>query len=334
MQERRNIVFDVVTIGEGMLRLSPPRYERIRRARTLDLYVCGSQGNVASNIARLGLKTAFITKVPNNELGLLMKDHYTSCGVDASYIKLIDNSRLGVNFIEFGATPRASKVVYDRKNSAASTIAKGDFDFDKILKGVKLAYTDGIFPGLSENCTEAALDFIAAAKRQGCKIAFDVNYREHLWSPERAREIQSKIIKNIDILITTQWDSEIVFGYKGSYEDIIKQFYDEFGCKIVAITLREVYDVLRGAWNTMVLHEGKIIHGKKYDIDVIDRFGAGDSWGSGFLYSYLTKGDVEFAANFGNALCALHHTIPGDVAHVTVQEVMAIMNKKDFEVKR
>ena len=325
---------DVVTVGEGMLRLSPPRFERIRRARSLDVHICGSQGNVACNIARLGLKTAFVTKLPDNALGLLANDHYMSCGVDTSHIKFIPGSRLGVNYIEFGATPRASAVVYDRKSSAASTIAPGDFDWRDILIGVRLAYTDGIFPGLSPSCRQAALEFIAAAKRNGCLVGFDVNYREHLWPPEEARSIMAEIIKNVDILITTQWDSEIVFGYRGSYEEIIRQFHQDFGCKIVAITLREVYDVLRGAWNTMVLHEGKVLHGRKFDIDVIDRFGAGDSWGSGFLYAYLTSNDVEYAMNFGNAMCALHHTIPGDVAHVTAKEVEAIMNARDFRERR
>ncbi len=327
-------MYDVVTVGEGMLRLSPPRYERIRRARTLDVHICGSQGNVASNLARLGLKTAFVTKLPDNALGLLANDHYMSCGVDTSHIKFVPGSRLGVNYIEFGATPRASAVVYDRKNSAASTIAPGDFDWDTILRRVRLAYSDGIFPGLSPTCRQAAVEFVAAAKRNGCLLGFDVNYREHLWSPQQARQVMSGIIKDVDILITTQWDSEIVFGYRGSYEEIIRQFHADFGCKIVAITLREVHDVLRGAWNTMVLHEGKVFHGQKYEIDVIDRFGAGDSWGSGFLYAYLTTGNVEYAMNFGNAVCALQHTIPGDVAHVTPQEVEAIMNAKDFREKR
>jgi 2-dehydro-3-deoxygluconokinase len=327
-------MYDVVTVGEGMLRLSPPRYERIRRARTLDVHLCGSQGNVASNIARLGLKTAFVTKLPDNALGLLANDHYMSCGVDTSHIKFIAGSRLGVNYIEFGATPRASAVVYDRKNSAASTIAPGDFDWDAILKGTRLAYTDGIFPGLSPTCRQAAGEFVAAAKRNGCLVGFDVNYREHLWPPEEARRVMSEIIANVDILITTQWDSEIVFGYRGSYEEIIRQFHKDFGCKIVGITLREVYDVLRGGWNTMALHEGLVLHGQKFDIDVIDRFGAGDSWGSGFLYAYLTTGDVQYAMNFGNATCALHHTIPGDVAQVTAREVEAVLKTKDFREKR
>ena len=193
-------MFDVVTVGEGMLRLDVPRHERIRRAKTLDVHVCGSQGNVAANIARLGLKTAFATKLPDNELGLLMKDHYMGCGVDPVLLKMTKNSRLGVNFIEFGATPRPSKVVYDRKNSAASTISSGDYDWNTILKDVKLAYTDGIFPGLSQTCRDSAFEFIDMAKKNGCLTAFDVNYRQHLWSPEEARKVQSEIIKNVDII--------------------------------------------------------------------------------------------------------------------------------------
>ena len=327
-------MYDVVTLGESMLRLSPPGHGRIRRMRTLDVHMCGSQQNVAANLARLGLKTAFLTKLPNNALGHFARDFSMSCGVDASHIKMIDDSRIGVNFIEFGATPRASSVVYDRRNSAASTITPEDFDWDSLLKNTKLAYTDGILPGLSDNCSDAALAFFDAAKKAGCITAFDVNYREHLWPPARARQVQAEIIKNTDILVTTQWDSETVFGYKGSYEEITKQFYDEFGCKIVAITLREVYDVLRGGWSTLVLHEGKTIRGKKYDMDVIDRFGGGDSWCSGFLFGYLTNGDVQFAADFGDALCALHHTIPGDVAQLTVEEVENIMDAADYRVKR
>jgi 2-dehydro-3-deoxygluconokinase len=327
-------MYDIVTVGEGMLRLSPPRYERIQRARTFDVHVCGSQGNIACNTARLGLKTAFVTKVPDNDLGLLMRDHYMSHGVDVSYIDVVEDSRLGVHFVEFGATPRASKVIYDREQSAASTIKSDDYDWDGILKGVRLAYTDGIMPGLSESCRDATFEFFAAAKRQRCLIGFDVNYREHLWSPEEARAVQSEIVKDVDILITTQWDAEIVFGCTGSYEDIIRKLYDEFGCKIVAITLREVYDVQHGAWSTMVLHEGELFDGQKYAMDVIDRFGGGDSWGSGFLYAYLTTGDLQYAVNFGNAFCALKHTTHGDVAQVSASEVDAIMGTKDFRVKR
>lgn len=327
-------MYDIVTIGEGMLRLSPPPHERLRRARTLDLHVCGSQGNVACNAARLGMKTAFVTQVPDNALGLLLKDHYMSCGVEVAHIKAVGDSRLGVNYIEFGATPRPSAVIYDRSSSAASTIGPKDFDWDAILKDVRLAYTDGIFPGLSECCRDAAFEFVAAAKRQGCLVAFDVNYREHLWSPQESRDVLTKMVQSVDLLISSRWHAEAVFGYTGPNEEIMRQFHETFGCGVVAMTLREDHDVRHGAWNSTVLHEGRVHQGRKYEMDLIDRFGGGDAWSAGFFYGYLTQGDVEYAMNFGNALCALNHTFPSDVAHVSPQEVEALMASEDFHVKR
>ena len=275
-------MYDVVTVGEGMLRLSPPRYERIRRARTLDVHMCGSQGNVACNIARLGLKTAFVTKLPDNALGLLAKDHYMSCGVDASHIKLVPGSRLGVNYIEFGATPRASAVVYDRKGQRRQHDCPRRFRLGRYPRGdaagLYRRHFSGPFRQLPprQPWSSSPRPSGTAAWSASTSTTASTSGRR-----KKPRRCMSEIIQNVDILITTQWDSEIVFGYQGSYEEIIRRFHDDFGCQIVAITLREVYDVLRGAWNTMVLHEGNVLHGQKYDIDVIDRFGAGDSWGSG-----------------------------------------------------
>ena len=178
----------VVTFGEIMLRLSPPGHGRLRRARVLDLHVCGSQGNVACNLARLDLRTAFVTQVPDHALGLLLRDFYQSCGVDVSYVRPLPDARLGVNFVDFGAPPRSSAAVYDRGQSAASRMTPGDFPWDEILAGTRLAYTDGILPGLSASCRETARTFVSAARRHGCLVAFDVNYRAHLWSPPQAAE--------------------------------------------------------------------------------------------------------------------------------------------------
>jgi 2-dehydro-3-deoxygluconokinase len=327
-------MYDIVTIGEGMLRLSPPPHERLRRARTLDLHICGSQGNVACNMARLGMKSAFVTKVPDSALGLLIVDHYRSCGVDPAHIRLVPGSRLGVNFIEFGATPRASAAVYDRRNSAASTIAPGDFDWDEILQGTRIAYTDGIFPGLSDTCWATAVEFVAAAKRKGCLIGFDINYREHLWSPEQAASVLGELLAKVDILITSHGDAEKLFGCRGSGEEIARQLHERFGCRIVGVTLGEVYSVLSGSVDSVVLHEGTLYRSRKYEVDAIDRFGAGDAWGAGLMYAYLARGDLQYAVDFANAMCAVDFTMPGDVAHVTVREVETIMNSRDYRVTR
>ena len=327
-------MYDIVTVGEGMLRLSPPPYQRLRRTRTLDLEVCGSQGNVACNAARLGLKAAFVTRVPDNALGLLLQDHYAGCGVDTAHIQTVQDSRVGVNYLEFGSTPRASAVVYDRAHSAASTIELESFDWDAILKGTRLAYTDGIFPGLSASCREAAFEFVAAARRQECLVAFDVNYREHLWAPQEARDVLSKIIESVDVLVSSRWHAETVFGYAGSDEEMMQRFHETFGCRVVAMTLREDHDVRHGTWDAAVLYENQVLRGRRYEVDLIDRFGGGDAWSAGFFFGYLTNGDVEYGLNFGNALCALNHTFPGDVAHVSPREVEALMASEGMHVRR
>jgi 2-dehydro-3-deoxygluconokinase len=327
-------MYDVVTIGEAMLRLSPPGHERLRRARALDLHVCGSQGNVAANLARLGLKAAFMTKVPDSALGLLVRDHFLTCGVDVSHVRATPDSRLGVNFVEFGATPRASSAVYDRKNSAASTIGPGDFDWDAILHGARLAYTDGIFPGLSDSCRVAAGAFVAAAKRHGCLIGFDINYREHLWSRETAAAVLSPLIEQADVLLTTRGDACTVFGCDGSSEQVARQLHERFGCRTICIAIGEVYGVLRGSIGTLVLHEGTVFESRRHELDAVDRFGAGDAIGSGLIYSVLSGKDMQYAADFAAAMGALDFTAPGDVAHVTPAEVEAVMAATGFHVKR
>ncbi len=314
--------------------MSPPSHGRLRRARTLDLHVCGSQGNVACNLARLGMKTAFVTKVPDSALGLLLQDFYSSCGVDISYIRRIPNSRLGTTFIEFGATPRASTVVYDRKNSAASTLSPGDYDWDAILGGTRLAYTDGILPGLSDSCRATAVEFIAAAKRHKCLVGFDLNYREHLWTAPDAAAVLSPLVSQVDILMAPRGDSARLFGCTGTAEDVARQLHERFGCRVVCVVAGEVLSVLRGAVEAVLLRDGKVYRSARHEVDAIDRFGAGDAMGSGVIHGVLTGKDMQYTVDFAAALCALDFTMPGDVAHVTVPEVEAVMQAKGFHVQR
>jgi 2-dehydro-3-deoxygluconokinase len=327
-------MYDFVSVGEVLLRMSPPGFERLRSATRLDVHAVGSQLNVAAGLARLGKRTAFVSKFPAGELGLLARDRCLAYGVDMSHVKFVDGARIGVLYVEYSAAPRTGVAVYDRAGSAAASIAPGEFDWPRILKGSRLAETDGIFPGLSESCRETALEFLKAAREQGCTTCFDVNYREHLWTPERARDAWRPLLPYVDIVATNRSVSEMVFGHSGTDEEIMHRYAEEFGCSTVCLTSREMNGVLRGAWSSAALKGGQITQGRRFEFDVVDRFGTGDAWFAGFLYGYL-EGDIQFALDFSNALCALAHTIHGDVAHVSVQEVMQLLkDDRDFRVRR
>lgn len=322
------MAYDLVSLGEVMLRMSPPKYERLRRTRSLDVQVAGAQLNVAANLARLGKKTAFLSKLPANELGLLARDTCLSYGVDMSHVQMIPGARMGVNYLEFTATPRVGVTVFDRQNSAASTISPGNFDLANILSGTKLAYTDGIVPGLSDTCYDAVIEYLKAARQLGCTTCFDVNYREHIWTEAKARECWEALLPLVDIIVTSRSVSENVFGWgkEETDEDIVRHYHDSFGCTLVCLTMREIMGVLRGAWSSIALYNGQIVRGRRFEFDVIDRYGTGDAFFAGLLYGYLERGDAEYALNFGNAACALAHTIEGDVLHASADEVKAIMN--------
>jgi 2-dehydro-3-deoxygluconokinase len=320
-------MYDLVSLGEVMLRMSPPRYERLRRATKLDVQVAGSQLNVAANLARLGWSTAFISKLPDNPLGLLARDACLSYGVSMEYVNMVPGARMGVNYLEFTVEPRAGVVVYDRAGSAASTVEPNDFDWVNILKGTKLAYTDGIFPGLSESCAQTAMTYLQLARQQGCLTAFDVNYRYHLWTESRAKVVLSRLLPLVDVLVTNRFVSENVFGFEGSDATVMQHYADNFGCKLICLTTREMVSPMRGAWSSQALYDGEIIVGRRLEFDVVDRFGTGDAYMAGVLYGFVTSaGNVQHALDFGNALCALAHTIEGDVAQVSVDEVEAVLS--------
>lgn len=326
---------DLVSLGEVMLRLSPPKFQRLRRMTQLDVHVAGSQLNVAANLARLGRRTAFLSKLPDNELGLLARDVCESYGVDMSAVIMVTGARMGVNYVEFSVAPRTGVAVYDRAGSAASTIAPDDFDWDEVVKDTTLAYTDGIFPGLSLSCADAALAFLTAARRAGCTTCFDVNYREHLWTETRAKAAWTPLLKQVDIVTTNRAVSEAVFGYRGSDEEMMQQYHDHFGCQVVCFTSREMIGVLHGAWSSKAFSDGRIQHGRRFEFDVIDRFGAGDAWFAGFLYGYLESG-IERGLTFGDAYCALAHTVEGDIGHVSSREVdhLIATEGRDLRVRR
>lgn len=326
--------YDLISLGEVMLRLAPPRFKRLRTTRSLDVEVAGAQLNVAANLAQWGKRTAFVTKLPENELGLLARDTCTGYGVDMSHVLMSAEDRMGINFLEFSAAPRAEVAVFDREGSAASRLGPDDFDWDDLLAQASLAHTDGIFPGIGPRTAEATENFIRSAKAQGCITSFDVNYREHVWSPERARSCWQELLPHIDIVVTSPGVSELVFGFKGTDEEVAQSYADAFGCRLVVVTRRESPGLSRGAWSSLARQEGQTITGKRFEFDSIDRYGTGDAFMAGLLHGLL-EGDAATALDFGNAACALSHTIEGDIARLGADEVRRIMGDNiDLRVRR
>lgn len=326
--------YDLISLGEPLLRLSPTGFGQLRRASRFDAYVVGSQLNVAADFARLGGRAAFLTKLPENPLGSLTVDVCAGCGLDVSHIRRVPGGKMGVTYVEFSAAPRAPRAVYDRTGSAASTISPEDFPWDELASRTRYAYTDGILPGLSESCRRAAGAFLEAARKRGCVTCFDVNYRRHLWTPESAKEMLGELLPLVDVLVTNRNVSEAIFGYGGSDEEILRRTAGDFGCRVVCLTSREMSGDRRGAWASRAISEERILPSRRREFDVVDRYGTGDAWFAGFLYGHM-RGDIGFALDYGNALCALAHTVEGDVAHFTAAEVEAVMGEgPDTGLKR
>jgi len=314
-------VFDVITFGETMIRLSPPNYRRLEQTNLLEVNVGGAELNVAIALSRLGLNVSWVSRLTDNPFGVMIRNKAREQGVDTSNILWTKDGRVGLYFLEFGASPRSSKVIYDRANSAISQIKPGEVDWEEVLRGAKWFHTSGITPALSTSAAQVTADALKIAKRADCKVSYDLNYRARLWTEEEARKCQEPFMEYIDILISTEEDIGRVLGIRAvNYQEVAKKLAEKFNFEVVCITIREDISVLRNRWTAIAYSVGKIYDDKTYDVEIVDRLGAGDSFSAGFIYGYIT-GDVEKGLKFGNAYAALKHSIPGDINWSTLQEV-------------
>ena len=322
--------YDVVTFGEVMLRLSPPNHLRFEQTTSYDANAGGAEMNVAVACARLGLKSAYVTKLGDNSIGHFIRNQARLHGVDTSHILWDSDHRCGIYFVEFGAAPRTNRVIYDRKQSAISHIKPGEVSWADVLKGTKLFHTSGITPALSDSCAEATEEVLKTANELGVKVSYDVNYRGKLWTPKEANKFTEPVSKYIDILITTEEDTKVVYGIEGKdYEDVAQKLSDKFGFEAVVITLRETPSVLRNFWSVFAYSDGKVYRSPKYEVEVIDRLGGGDSCSAGFIYGYLELKDLQKAVEFGSAFSAIKHSIPGDLAYVYRTEVEKLIKGRE-----
>jgi len=325
---------DVVTFGETMVRLSPPDHRRLEQTNLLDVNIGGAEWNVAVDLSRLGISTAWVSRLTDNALGWMIRNKAREQGVDISHIVWTKDDRIGIYFVEFGATPRPSSVLYDRAHSAISQVKPGEINWEEVLKGAKWFHTSGITPALSPGAAQVTAEALQTARKAGCKVSYDLNYRGRLWTEEEARKCQEPLMEHVDVLFSTEEDTRKVLGITGKdYREVAQKLAEKFNIEVVCITLREDVSVLRNRWTAIAYSAGKIYDDRTYDVEIVDRVGAGDSYTAGFIYGYLT-GDVAKGVKYGNAYSALKHSTPGDANWATLKEVENLLKGGGLRISR
>ena len=328
-------MFDLISFGEAMIRLSPPDFKRLEQTSTLDVSIGGAELSVAVGVSRLGLKSSWVSRLPDNPLGRMIVNKAREFGVDISHVAWENQGRAGLYFLEFGATPRTSSVTYDRAGSSFSSVQPGEFDWDQILKGVKCFHVTGITPALSTSAADVTVEALKKARKQGCTVSMDLNYRAKLWDPQTARNTLTPMMKYVNILITTSGDTRTIFGLEAQNDDrLARMLLDEFSLDIVAISIREGSSVWKCRWSGIARTRNAAYATRTYDIDIVDQLGRGDSFAAGFLYGYLSAADVQMGLDYGVAYAALKQSFPGDFNWCTRQEVEALMAGNKPGVRR
>jgi 2-dehydro-3-deoxygluconokinase len=319
-------MYDLVTFGEAMIRMSPPDFKRLEQATTLDLNIGGAELNVAVGVSRLGLKSAWVSKLPDNPLGRMIANKARELGVDVSPVIWEKEGRAGLYFLEFGAAPRSSSVVYDRGNSSFSNIRPGEVNWKEIFKSARYFHLTGITPALSKSAAASAMEALQQAKASGCKVSLDLNYRAKLWRPVEANHTLAPMMDYVDILITTKGDTHTILGIAAQNDEALARLLlDNYPIEMAAVSYRSGDAVLRCLWSALAMTREKTYTTRTYDIEIIDQVGRGDSFAAGFLYGIIAGEDIQTALDYGVAFAALKHSFPGDFNWCTREEVEALL---------
>jgi 2-dehydro-3-deoxygluconokinase len=323
----------VVTFGELMLRLAPLGYYRFLQADQFEVTYGGGEANVAVSLANYGFDTAFITKLPQHEIGQAAINALRKYGVNTNHIAR-GGERVGIYFLEKGASQRPSKVIYDRAGSSIAAATESDFNWTEIFKGVEWFHFTGITPALNDAVAGLCLNACKAAKAAGVTISCDLNYRNKLWSKEKAGQVMGELCEYVDVCIANEEDAADVFGIHAAntnvtsgsvnhdgYKDVAQQLVDRFHFSKVAITLRESISANDNRWSAMLFDGTAYYFSKKYDMHIVDRVGGGDSFGGGLICASLLGYEAQATIEFAVAASCLKHSIEGDFNMVSIDEV-------------
>ncbi len=325
-----------VTFGEIMLRLAPEGYYRFVQADRLGATYGGGEANVAVSLANYGVPAAFVTKLPAHEIGQAAVNSLRRFGVDTDSI-VRGGDRVGIYYLEKGASQRPSKVIYDRAGSSIATAGVSDFDWEKILDGATWFHFTGITPALGDNVAAIVKDALEVCRKKKITVSCDLNYRKKLWTRDKAREVMTSLMPYVDVCISNEEDANDVFGIragktdvtagkldKESYKSVASQLAEKYGFRYVAITLRTSISANDNKWAGM-LYDGKdFCFSKEYLMHIVDRVGGGDSFGGGLIYALMNGYATQDAIEFAVAASCLKHSVEGDFNMVSAAEVRAL----------
>lgn len=328
----------VITFGEIMLRLNPEGYYRLVQSDRLEVSYTGAEANAAVALTQLGVDAAFVSAVPAHEVGQCAVNFLRRFGVDTSRV-LRCGKRLGVFYVEKGASQRGSKVIYDRADSAVTKTTRGDYDWDAIFEGAEWFYWTGITPALGGELPQICEDACRAAKAHGVKIACDVNYREKLWTTETAGEVMTRLLPYSDLIIINEEHARIIFGitaeganYGGDelltdeeYTSIAGQVCERFGCGMAALTVRRSISANDNKFAAMLYTDGRAYFSPEYRLNIVDRIGGGDAFGGALIHGLIKGKQPQEILDFAVAAAALNHSIEHDFNLVSEAEIDALV---------
>lgn len=349
--------FDLLALGECMIRLSPPGHQRIELTPVFEAYAGGGEYNVAYALARYGLRTSWISRLVDNPLGHFIRNHAKTSGMDISEVIWVPYDgvgradRIGLNFTEVGIGVRASVTLYDRGHTAVAHMKSGDVDWKRIFatRKVRWFHTGGIFTALSDSCAETVRESMKAAHASGTIVSYDLNFRSKLWSSKKAVEITKTLIPYIDVLIGNEEDFQKVLGFNvegtdenlkelpvEGYKKMVQQVVKTYPhIQAVGTTLREVVSGLVNNWSAIMYYDGQFYQSRKYDnLEIEDRVGGGDGFCSGFAYGFLRAMMPQQCVEMGAAHGALLQSTRGDTSMVTMEEIEHVMTGGSARIKR